>query len=115
LKRNAPIPVTLINTRDSFAFDLKFIETKVNLGEGRENVLKKEYHFDPNIDFCYPDNFKKVLGMSLNTDMKNIENLKIGVTCYENFWSNKELDKIEKMVEKTEKQSLNDGFLPMTA
>lgn len=34
--------------------------------------------------------------------MKNIENLKIGVTCYENFWSNKELNKIEKLVEKTE-------------
>ena len=103
MKRNAPIPVTLINTRDCFAFDLKFIETKLNLGEGRENVIKKEYHFDPSIDNCYPDNFKKVLGLHPNTDMKNIENLKIGVTCYENFWSPKELDKIEKMVEKTEK------------
>jgi hypothetical protein len=47
--------------------------------------------------------------------MKNIENLKIGITCYENFYSPKEMDDMEKKIMETENQSLDDGFLPMTA
>lgn len=47
--------------------------------------------------------------------MTDIENLKIGVTCYENFFSHKELQEIEKNVEITEEKSLKDTYLPMTA
>jgi len=47
--------------------------------------------------------------------MKNIENLKIGITCYENFYSAKEMDEMEKLIMDTEKRSIDDGFLPMTA
>ena len=47
--------------------------------------------------------------------MSLIDNLKIGVTCYENFFTVDELNEIEKDIEITEKISLNDGFLPMTA
>lgn len=87
MKKNIPIPVTLINTRDCFAFDVKNIESVINMGKGRENVIKREYYFDPSFENSFPDNFKKVLGLHPNTDMNNIENLKIGVTSYENFWS----------------------------
>lgn len=45
IKHSVPIPVTLINTRDCFVYDLYVKETKVNLGKGRENAIKKEYYF----------------------------------------------------------------------
>lgn len=57
LKKNLPIPITLINTRDCFAYDLKCVETKVNMGPGRENVIKREWMFDPSIDDGYPANY----------------------------------------------------------
>ena len=47
--------------------------------------------------------------------MTDICNLKIGVTSYENFFSSEELDDIENHVEETERRSLNDEYLPMTA
>ena len=53
-----PVPVTLINTRDCFAYDLKYTEEKINMGKDRPAVLKKEYHFDPSIEDGYPGNFK---------------------------------------------------------
>lgn len=111
---SVPIPITLINTRDCFAFDLKYIEEKLDCGPGRSNVIKKQYHFDP-MTGGYPNNFKQVLGLKAGTDMKDRENLKIGVTCYENFFSPQELDDLEAQICRTEKKSLDDGFLPMTA
>ena len=94
----SPIPVTLINTRDCFAYDLKYEETKIDMGKNRPCVLKKEYYFDPDIENGYPENFKQVLGLPSHADMSLIENLKIGVTCYENFFSKDELDNIEKNI-----------------
>ena len=35
LRKNLPVPVTLINTRDCFAYDLKYTEEVLNLGENR--------------------------------------------------------------------------------
>ena len=72
------------------------------MGPGRENVVKKEYIFDPNIPQGYPSNFQQVTGLDQNSDMKDKNNLKIGVTCYENFFTDQELNEIEKLVEKTE-------------
>jgi hypothetical protein len=66
---------------------LKFTEKKLNLGNGRENVIKKEYYFDPEIEGGYPLNFKSVLGLDKNSDMSLIKNLKVGITCYENFYT----------------------------
>lgn len=34
--------------------------------------------------------------------MSDINNLKVGVTCYENFYSHKEMDEMEKLIEETE-------------
>ena len=115
LKKVNPIPTTLINTRDCFAYDLKYVETKYDMGDKRPQVIKKEYYFDPEIENGYPENFKQVLGLSSTADMSQIENLKIGVTCYENFFTPDELNKIERNIEITEEKSLKDGFLPMTA
>jgi hypothetical protein len=53
IRKQNPIPITLINTRDCFAFDLLYTEEVLNL-EGRKNVIKKEYYFDPSIENGYP-------------------------------------------------------------
>lgn len=58
---------------------------------------------------------KQVLGLKADADMTKIENLKVGVTCYENFYTHEEMNDMEKLIEQTEKQSLDDKFLPMTA
>ena len=47
--------------------------------------------------------------------MTDINNLKIGVTSYENFFSHDQLNDIEEHVLGTEERSLNDEYLPMTA
>lgn len=56
-----------------------------------------------------------MLGLAHDADMSKIDNLKVGVTCYENFFTTKELDEMEKHVEQTEAKSLQDNYLPMTA
>lgn len=75
LRKASPVPVTLINTRDCFAYDLKYSEEVVNLGKGRENVIKKVYYFDPDIDQGFPANFKQTMGYTQKTNMKDIKNL----------------------------------------
>lgn len=47
LHKSIPTPITLINTRDCFVYDLYVKETKLNLGKGKENVIKKEFYFTP--------------------------------------------------------------------
>jgi len=55
------------------------------------------------------------MGLNKSSNMKDINNLKVGVTSYDNFFTHQELDELEKNIENTEAKSLNDGFLPMTA
>ena len=47
LKNSFPTPITLINTRDCFAYDLFVKESIVSMGAGRNNVIKREYFFTP--------------------------------------------------------------------
>jgi hypothetical protein len=115
LRKGCPVPITLINTRDCFAYDLKYTEEVLNLGKGREKVIKKEYYFDPEIENGYPANYKQTMGYKDSTDMKDIQNLKVGVTCYENFYTPKEMDQMEDLIMETEQRSFKDEFLPMTA
>lgn len=115
LKKQGPVPITLINTRDCFAYDLFIKEEKLDLGKGRENVVKKTYYFDPAIEGGYPQNYKHTLGLNDKANMSDLENLKVGVTCYENFFTNAEMNNMENQVEETEQKSIRDEFLPMTA
>jgi hypothetical protein len=55
------------------------------------------------------------VGLGKDVDLSNIDNLRVGVTTYENFYSHEELKNMEKHIEDTEKKSLNNTFLPMTA
>jgi len=48
-------------------------------------------------------------------DLSQIENLRVGVTTYENFYSHEELKNMESHIEETEKKSLSNSFMPMTA
>lgn len=100
-----------MNTRDCFVYDLKVKETIVDINE-RKAVIKREFFFSPD---NIPDNFSSVVGLPKNTDMTNFENLKVGITTYENFYTNKEMKNMERHIEETEKKSLANGYLPMTA
>lgn len=84
----------------------------MNLGPGRENVIKREYYFTPE---TVPENYRQVVGLPKDYDVTNIENLRVGVTSYFNFYSNEELKNMEKCIEDTEKRSLENTYLPMTA
>lgn len=108
LNKVTVIPVTLINTRDCFVYDLFIKETVLNRGKGRENILMKEYFFTPE---CVPDNYRQVVGLPKDADMTNIENMRVGITTYENFYSNEELKNMERHVEETEQKSLGGKLL----
>lgn len=84
----------------------------VNLGVGREFVIKREYFFTPE---TYPENYLSVVGLAKDTDVNLVENLRVGVTTYENFYSDAEMKEMERCIEETEKKSLNNTYLPMTA
>jgi hypothetical protein len=84
-------------------YDLYVKETHLNLGTNRENVIKKEFYFTPE---CIPENYRQVIGLPKDTDMKNVENLRVGVTTYENFYSNEEMKNMEIQIEETEQKSL---------
>ena len=62
-----------------------------------------------------PQNYRQVVGLGADKDLSQIENLRVGVTTYENFYSDQELKNMEAHIEETEKKSLNNTFLPMTA
>lgn len=42
--------------------------------------------------------------------MNDVENLRVGVTSYENFYTNEELKNMEKHIEETEQKSLLSKF-----
>jgi hypothetical protein len=41
--------------------------------------------------------------------------MRVGVTTYENFYTEEEMRNMERHIEETEKKSLSNSFLPMTA
>lgn len=100
-----------MNTRDCFVYDLYVKETTIEI-DGRKNVIKREFFFNPD---NIPENYRQVVGLPKDADLNNIENLRVGVTTYENFYSNKEMKNMESHIEETEKKSLANGYLPMTA
>jgi hypothetical protein len=63
------------------------------MGKDRKNVIKREYYFTPD---AFPENYRAVVGLSKDADLNNIENLRVGVTSYENFYSNEELKIMEQ-------------------
>lgn len=103
LAKSVPVPITLISTRDCFVYDLYVKETILDLGPKKHKVIKKEFFFKPG---HVPPNYSKVTGIS-EDQLSDIENLRVGVTTYENFFSHKQLKDLEKRIEATEKKSLN--------
>lgn len=43
-----------------------------------------------------------MVGLKKDTDLNNIENLRVGVTTYENFYKNEEMKEMEREIELTE-------------
>lgn len=103
LKNSIPIPLTLINTRDCFVYDLYVKDTVMEMGKDRQNVLKREFYFNPE---NVPENYRQVVGLPKDADMNDIENLRVGITTYENFYTDEEMKNMEKCIEDTEKKSV---------
>jgi hypothetical protein len=74
------------------------------MGKGRENVIKREFYFNPG---NVPENYRSVVGLSKDADMEDVENFRVGVTTYENFYTDEELKNMEGCIEDTEKKSLD--------
>jgi hypothetical protein len=47
--------------------------------------------------------------------LSDVENLRVGVTTFENFYNDEEMINMERKIEETEKKSLLNSYLPMTA
>ena len=123
--KKSRVPLSLIQTRDCFAFDLYVKETvmdfETQLGcEKRKRVMKREYFFMPdnlpeNYDQFMPEATKVILKSRQKNKKNNPTLYPVGITSYENFFSHEELQEIENLVEETEKKCENRAFLPMTA
>jgi hypothetical protein len=93
-----------MDTRDCFVFDPIVVTDRVNLGPGRENVIRKRFYFDPDI---LPDNYGRYLDAEkIKEDPELAKDYKmypVGATTYENFFSNEEMVKMERQIEDTER------------
>lgn len=69
------------------------------MGVGRSQVLKKEFFFRSNE---LPENYKQVVGLHKDADITDIKNLRVGVTTFENFYSNEEMKEMEERIMDTE-------------
>jgi hypothetical protein len=93
-----------MDTRDCFVFDPIVVVDKVNMGPGRENVIRKRFYFDPEV---LPDNYGRYLDeekLKENPDLiKDFKMYPVGATSYENFFTHDEMLKMERQIEETEK------------
>jgi len=55
------------------------------------------------------------VGIPKDEVITNVERFRVGVTSYENFYTHEEMKNMEHMIEETEKKSLANAYLPMTA
>lgn len=94
------MPIYYISTRDSFAFDL--VEKITYLKRGDHNYTKIEYLFEPdNLPANYTE-YKKLF-----------PDLRVGVTSYHNFFTEKELQHFETQTMATERSAFKSISLPM--
>ena len=86
-----------MDTRDCFVFDPIVVVDKVNMGPGRENVIRKRFYFDPEV---LPDNYGRYLDeekLKENPDLiKDFKMYPVGATSYENFFTHDEMLKMER-------------------
>ena len=55
------------------------------------------------------------MGIPKDEIITDVERLRVGVTTYENFYTHEEMKNMERMIEETEKKSIANAYLPMTA
>lgn len=94
----------LINTRDSFSYDLKVKKSYITVGS--KKILKKEFFFHKD---DLPSNYK---------DWANHQQgdyVKTGVITFHNCFTNKQLNEMEKDALNTEQDFLKGHFLRNTA
>ena len=96
------IPISLIDTRDCFVFDPVVDIEKLNMGLGRENVIKRTFYFDPEVT---PSNYDKYLDPA--NSKNDYKSYPVGCITYENFFSHEEMYAMERQIEDTEKHFAN--------
>ena len=106
----------IISTRDCFVYDVNSKESVIALDINFNNTLNKQIESKPrNITrreyFFEKDNYPS----NLNKFIENGREFRVGVVTYDNFFSDEELKQIERNIEITEEESLNDLFLQETA
>ena len=94
----------LINTRDSFSYDLKVKKTLLKVN-GRK-VTKKEYFFDKK---DMPNNFKEY------ERHREGNWVRVGITTYSGFFSQEELNNLEELARNTENDFQKGRFITNTA
>eukprot|EP00347_Sterkiella_histriomuscorum_P020874 403336135 len=112
---NLSLPLSLINTRDCFAFELITESEHITEYQDRPNLIKKKYYLNPE---NLPENYHKFIDSKILKDPElksDFRNYPIGVTSFENFFTHGELLNIEENVMETERQCSNSAFLPDTA
>ena len=65
---------------------------------GGRTFTKCEYFFDDSVEGAYPDNLRAVLGLGPSANLRDPNNLRVGVTCYHGFYSSKEMDDMENKI-----------------
>ena len=87
------MPLYYISTRDSFAFDL--IEKISYVSSNGRNYKKIEYYFDPqNLPSNYSHEYKS-----------RFPNFDVGITCYDNFFTEDQMKEFESNTFITEKSA----------
>ncbi len=104
------MPFCLSSTRDCFAFDL-FVESEVlDMGNGRDKVLKKVFYFNPdNLPENYGTEYIKTINNVSKDKLEPNDPRKYPVGCvtYENFFTHSEMTEMETLIGDTEDLCLN--------
>jgi hypothetical protein len=102
--KQAPKLFYLINTRDSFSYDLYVKKSHMNYNERK--ITKKEYYFHKDdLPSSYKD-WEKYLEGDL---------VRVGITTYTNFFTPEEISALEARCRQVEAESFKGHFLPNTA
>ena len=100
MQKDANIPIIINNTKDYFAFDMHVTEQEIE--SNGKKYLKKVYYFNPH---NLPENYVTFQPKHLRAKVKTSQfeknnplNYPTGCHCFENFFSNAEMMKLENKI-----------------
>jgi len=119
LQKDANLPIVINNTKDYFAFDLHTETINITDPSSGKTFKKSMFYFYP---WNLPENYGKFMTKEAKEKIKSSQkeannpiNYPVGAHCYENFFTNEEMNGFEKDINDTEELCKDDVFLPNTA